>query len=116
MIVLWAYVHQKDHSNFVVLSFMENMVDIDKSKASPPIGMMECWNIGKSGFGILECWVNGPPKAELENLERIISFENPSIPALHYSVIPRVGHKLRSYSRIPRIFDNPNKYRGLRRC
>jgi hypothetical protein len=24
-----------------------------------PIGKLECWNIGKMGFGILECWVNG---------------------------------------------------------
>ena len=23
------------------------------------IGMLEYWNIGKMGFGILECWVNG---------------------------------------------------------
>jgi hypothetical protein len=24
-----------------------------------PIGMLEYWNIGKMGFGILRCWVNG---------------------------------------------------------
>jgi hypothetical protein len=24
-----------------------------------PIGVLELWNIGKMGFGILECWVNG---------------------------------------------------------
>jgi hypothetical protein len=24
-----------------------------------PIGMLEKWNIGKMGFGTLECWVNG---------------------------------------------------------
>jgi hypothetical protein len=24
-----------------------------------PIGMLECWNFGKMGFGILSCWVNG---------------------------------------------------------
>jgi hypothetical protein len=24
-----------------------------------PIGMLECWNIGRMDFGILECWVNG---------------------------------------------------------
>jgi len=29
-----------------------------------PIGMMECWNIGKMGLGILQYSVNGPPKAE----------------------------------------------------
>jgi hypothetical protein len=29
-----------------------------------PIGMMEYWNIGKMGLGILGGWVNGPPKAE----------------------------------------------------
>jgi len=29
-----------------------------------PIGMLEKWNIGKMGFGILVYWVNDPPKAE----------------------------------------------------
>jgi hypothetical protein len=24
-----------------------------------PIGMVECWNIGKMGLGILQYWVNG---------------------------------------------------------
>jgi hypothetical protein len=24
-----------------------------------PIGMLECWNIGKMGLGILQYWVNG---------------------------------------------------------
>jgi hypothetical protein len=28
------------------------------------IGMVEKWNIGKIGFGILAYWVNDPPKAE----------------------------------------------------
>ena len=28
----------------------------NKLGASP---QLECWNIGKMGFGILECWVNG---------------------------------------------------------
>jgi len=29
-----------------------------------PIGMVECWNIGKMGLEIMQYWVNGPPKAE----------------------------------------------------
>jgi hypothetical protein len=28
-----------------------------------PAGMMEDWNIGRMGFGILQYWVNGKPEA-----------------------------------------------------
>jgi len=34
---------------------------VNKLGASP---QLECWNIGKMGFGILQCWVNGHPKTE----------------------------------------------------
>jgi hypothetical protein len=32
---------------------------IPQVRGFAPIGMLEYWNIGKMGFGILECWVNG---------------------------------------------------------
>jgi hypothetical protein len=35
--------------------------------------MLERWNIGKMGSGILECWINGPPRAE----RKIIMAEHP---------------------------------------
>jgi hypothetical protein len=40
--------------------------NFDKLAAFPNwnVGMLEYWNIGKMGFRILSCWVNGPPKAE----------------------------------------------------
>jgi hypothetical protein len=51
-----------------------------------PIGMVECWNIGKMGLGILQYCVNDPPKAErTKSLKWIISFENP---IFHRSNIP----------------------------
>jgi hypothetical protein len=47
--------------------------------------MVECWNIGKLGFGILHYWGNGPPKAERYCLKWIISYETP---LFHRSTIP----------------------------
>jgi hypothetical protein len=47
--------------------------------------MVECWNIGKMGLGILQYWVNGPPMAERYSLKWIITFENP---LFHRSTIP----------------------------
>jgi hypothetical protein len=31
-----------------------------------PIGMLECWNIGKMGFGIMDDWVNGNNRLEVK--------------------------------------------------
>jgi hypothetical protein len=33
-------------------------------KGFVPIGMVEYWNIGKMGTGIMDGWVNGLPEAE----------------------------------------------------
>jgi hypothetical protein len=35
-----------------------------QARGFAPIGMVECWNIGKPGLGILHYWVIGPPKVE----------------------------------------------------
>jgi hypothetical protein len=39
-------------------------LSIEQVRGFAPIGMLEKWNIGKMGFGILEYWVNDPQKAE----------------------------------------------------
>jgi hypothetical protein len=58
--------------------------------------MLERWNIGRMGFGILECWVNGPPKSE----RKIIIEQHPlKSPLFHPSSIPifhDYGKKLKS--------------------
>jgi hypothetical protein len=35
------------------------MMIIKQVRGFAPIGMVECWNIGKMGLGILQYWVNG---------------------------------------------------------
>jgi len=35
-----------------------------QARGFTPIGMVECWNIGRMGLGILRYFVDGPPKAE----------------------------------------------------
>jgi len=52
-----------------------------------PIGMLEYWNIGKMGFGILECWANGIIVLTIKQ-KLIISFKKLTIPSFHYSIIP----------------------------
>jgi hypothetical protein len=48
--------------------------------------MLECWNTGIMGIGILQGWVNVLPKAErTKNLKSIISFKKP---LFHPSTIP----------------------------
>ena len=36
-----------------------NRVEKRRVRGIAPIGKLEYWNIGKMGFRILECWVNG---------------------------------------------------------
>jgi len=56
--------------------------------------MLECWNIGKMGFGILSCWVNGNnrfgDKIKMDNI-----LLKTTIPSFHYSIIPWLGPKPR---------------------
>jgi hypothetical protein len=47
---------------------------------------LEYWNIGKIGFGILECWANGIIVLAIKQ-KWIISFKIPTIPSFHYSMI-----------------------------
>ena len=44
-----------------------------------PNGMLERWNIGNIGLGVMECWVNGKIRLD-ENNNGITSFKKPSIP------------------------------------
>jgi len=49
--------------------------------------MVEYWNIGKMGFGILKCWVYGIIVFTIK-LKWVKSFKIPTIPSFHYSIIP----------------------------
>jgi hypothetical protein len=70
-----------------------------KSGASPQLG---CWNNGEMGFGILERWDNGPPKAERkQRIDNILKNTHYCIiPLFHYS---NVTAKTQT-SKIPYIF------------
>ena len=47
----------------VVVSYGHKL-EASSQLAYAPEGMLECWNTGIMGTGILQGWVNGPPKAE----------------------------------------------------
>jgi len=54
--------------------------------------MMENWNSGIMGSGIMQCWVNGPATGGIGDKIKMayILFET-NIPAFHHSIIPFSG-------------------------
>jgi hypothetical protein len=54
-------------------------------RAIAPIGMLECWNNGRVGFGILQSWINGRNRSD-DKIDKILS--KTTIPTFHYSTIP----------------------------
>jgi hypothetical protein len=63
--------------------------------------MVECWNIGKMGLGILQYWVNGKIRPGDKASDRLYPFENPQF---HYSIL-KWFQNLRSGSRARRRAD-----------
>jgi hypothetical protein len=55
-----------------------------------PIGMLECWNSGIMGSGIMQCWINGKihinDKIKMANI-----LLKTNIPSFHHSIIPFPG-------------------------
>ena len=43
----------------------ENSRTAQQVRGFAPIGMLEYWNIGIVGFGILQCWVNGNTRLDI---------------------------------------------------
>lgn len=53
----------------------------------PPFGMVEYWNIGEMGLGILQYWIHS--KIHIYVKFKIDNFLlKPTIPSFHYSIIP----------------------------
>jgi hypothetical protein len=54
--------------------------------------MMEQWNSGKMGSGIMQCWSNGPATGGIDDKIKIANILlETNIPAFHYSIIPFSG-------------------------
>jgi hypothetical protein len=51
--------------------------------------MLESWNIGKMGLGILQYWVNDKIRHDFKvKMDNFIL--KPNIPYFHYSIIPQM--------------------------
>ena len=53
----------KQNDDEINESIIRHLEKQDQVKGFAPNGMLECWNIGKLGLGILDGWVNDQPKA-----------------------------------------------------
>jgi hypothetical protein len=61
-----------------------------------PIGMIECWNIGKMGIGVLQYWVIDYFRLDLKvRTDKI--FQKPTIPSFYYSRIEANKHTSKKY-------------------
>jgi len=59
--------------------------------ASPfaPIGMLEFWNSGIMGSGIMQCWINGPAAGRIDDRIKMVNILfKTNIPSFHHSIIP----------------------------
>jgi hypothetical protein len=55
--------------------------------------MMEHWKNGIMGFGIMQCWINGPATGGSKDKNKMAAYillKN-NIPAFHHSIIPLAG-------------------------
>jgi hypothetical protein len=54
--------------------------------------MMEQWNSGAMGSGIMQCWINRPATGGIDDkFKWLLSFFKTNIPAFHHSIIPFSG-------------------------
>jgi len=54
--------------------------------------MMENWNSGKMGSGIMQCWVNGPATDGIgDKIKMAYILLETNIPTFHHSIIPFSG-------------------------
>ncbi len=54
--------------------------------------MMEYWNSGIMGFGIMQCWINGPATDGIDDKNKMAYILlKTNIPAFHHSIIPFSG-------------------------
>jgi hypothetical protein len=54
--------------------------------------MMEQWNSGVMGSGIMQCWINGPATGGIDDkIKMAIILLKTNIPAFHHSIIPFSG-------------------------
>jgi hypothetical protein len=54
--------------------------------------MMEQWNIGVMGSGIMQCWINGPATGGIDDKIKMASILlKTNIPTFHHSIIPFSG-------------------------
>jgi hypothetical protein len=54
--------------------------------------MMEQWNSGVMGSGIMQCWISGPATGVIEGkIIMAIILLKTNIPAFHHSIIPFSG-------------------------
>jgi len=55
-----------------------------------PIGMMERWNSGLMGSGIMQCWINGKIRIH-DKIKKANILLKTNIPSFHHSIIPFPG-------------------------
>jgi hypothetical protein len=54
--------------------------------------MMEQWNCGIMGSGIMQCWMNGPATGGIDDkIKMAIILLKTNIPSFHHSIIPFSG-------------------------
>jgi hypothetical protein len=51
--------------------------------------MMEQWNSGIMGSGMMQCWINGPAIGGIEDKIKMVNILlKTNIPSFHHSIIP----------------------------
>jgi len=54
--------------------------------------MMEQWNSGILGSGMMQCWINGPATGGIEDKIKMVNILlKTNIPSFQYSIIPFSG-------------------------
>jgi hypothetical protein len=52
--------------------------------------MMECWNTGKMGSGMMQCWINGPATGGSDDKIKMVNIllknQYSIVPPFHYSI------------------------------
>jgi len=73
---------------------LPNPLSVNKNLAPlrSAIGLMEQWNSGIMGSGIMQCWIDGSASGGIDgNIKMAIILLKTNIPAFHHSIIPFSG-------------------------
>jgi hypothetical protein len=76
----------------IALQTLELLGTEGQVRGFAPIGMLEFWNIGIMGSGIMQYCINGPATGGIDDKTKMVNILlKTNIPSFHHSIIPFPG-------------------------